>query len=183
MQRGASENNPPHAASLATPPGQNPPTPCTLDPIAAKGAEALAPDPTHGILAVAVSQLEIHRPALLHITDTIHGDDLLAPDSPIPLIPAGATLAAATLDFQVAGIRLPVIAQVRPPSTIIIGAAGTIAARIWDWLVDAHYILTKGTAMLALALAVLSAATPDTDDDDDDDGDDPHPHIHATRTT
>jgi hypothetical protein len=146
---------------------------CSLDPLRVKGADALAPDPSLGILRVCLRQLEIRWRTPLNITTVTQGDDLLAVDPELQEVPDGAAITAATFEFRVAGEASPVTAELRPPSTIRLHASAG-ASRIRNWLAAAGFAISKATTVLVIALAALSAAIPDTDDDPDDDDDQHH---------
>ncbi len=141
-----------HSADPARPAGQPNPrsSPLTFNPLLER-PDALAPDPARGSLRVWPSRIEYHVQAALDSSALFRGDDLLAAGSFLRVIPGGATVTAATLNFQVTQTRLPVTVELRLPSTVIIRASAAIAALIWDWLDAAGFILSKLTVILALA--------------------------------
>ena len=100
---------------------------CTLDPLVALGADALAPDPALGIKSVVLQELGIGWENVFQELIVRRASDVFAcaaaAGSWYDTLPPGARLVFAVLWFHVTGAGQPYLAEIWPPYILTLSPA------------------------------------------------------------
>jgi hypothetical protein len=184
-----SMNDPTSNTTLArhpTPAAPDHPFTYTLEPLRTDGPDALTPEPSEGITAVRLRQLEVSWDDLFKRILIIKSDDLFnsttADGDPNP-IPHGPNLTQATIEIQFADSTAPESVEIRPPKVLKCDYPRD-TTRIKAFLSKHHFLEHDNGRAHALLLAVataLAALSQDPPWAHIEDNDDEHRH-HALLT-
>jgi hypothetical protein len=100
---------------------------CTLDPLLALGADALAPDPALGIKGVVLQELgigwdNVFQEVVIRRASDVFGAAAAA-GSWYDTLPPGARLVCAVLRFHLVGAGQPYFAEIWPPHILTLSPA------------------------------------------------------------
>ncbi len=122
----------------------------TLEPLVARGADALAPDPALGIKSVFLQELGIGWDNVFQEVVVRRAGDLFrcaaAAGSCYDTLPPGARLVCAVLRFHVTGAGQPYLAEIWPPHILTLTPA--YAADLMK-----YWLATRGFALTGRPLA------------------------------
>ncbi|HEY5909662.1 MAG TPA: hypothetical protein VJA21_03555 [Verrucomicrobiae bacterium] len=151
----------------------------TLEPLRSDGPDALAPEPSEGILTVRLRQIELSwNDDAFKKTITISSEDIFnsatEESNDEDPIPRGPNLTHATIEFLFIGSPSPHAVEIAPPRTLKCQCPND-TRRVKNFLSKHHFIQLaqpRHTIPLLLLLTALGAPPPnptsiDIDDDDE----------------